>query len=377
MTQPRELSFQRDERQTLEIRLAGEWTTAQGLPPLESLRREFDAPAPPTRLRFDAGGVDRWDSALVVVVDQLVCLARERGVPVDLDGLPRGVVRLIGLAEAVPERGGMGEPSRPPGFVTQTGAAVLTVWRDAGAFVPFVGESVLAVAALVAGRARMRATDFFLALQETGAAALGIVSLISLLVGLILAFVGAVQLQQFGATIYVADLVGIAMTREMGAMMTGIIMAGRTGAAFAAQIGNMKVTEEVDALRTFGISPMEFLVLPRMLALLLMMPLLTLYSDFVGIAGGLVVGVGMLDLTPEQYVKHTMEAVSMTNFVIGVLKGSVFGVLIAIAGCMRGMQCGNDSAAVGQATTSAVVTSIVLIIVTDAIFTVICNVLGI
>ncbi len=377
MTEPRKLSFQRDDRQALEVRLGGAWTTAEGLPPAETLRRAFDEPAPPTRLSFDASAVERWDSALIVVVDQLVSLARDRRVPVDLAGLPPGVVRLARLASAVPERGGLGEPSRPPGFVTQTGEAVLAAWRDASAFVPFVGEAVLAVAALAVGRARMRATDFFLALQETGASALGIVSLISLLVGLILAFVGAVQLQQFGATIFVADLVGIAMTREMGAMMTGIIMAGRTGAAFAAQIGNMKVTEEIDALRTFGISPMEFLVLPRMLALLLMMPLLTLYSDFVGMAGGLVVGVGMLDLTPEQYVKHTMEAVSMTNFVIGIVKGSVFGVLIAVAGCMRGMECGNDSAAVGQATTSAVVTSIVLIIITDAVFTVICNVLGV
>jgi phospholipid/cholesterol/gamma-HCH transport system permease protein len=251
------------------------------------------------------------------------------------------------------------------------------VWDDGAVFVPFVGESILATGALLTGRARMRISDFFVAVQDCGSSALGIVSLISLLVGLILAFVGAVQLEQFGASIYVADLVGIAMTREMGAMMTGIIMAGRTGASFAAQLGNMKVTEEIDALRTFGISPMEFLVLPRMLALLLMMPLLTLYSDFVGMAGGAIVGIGMLDITPEQYLNHTMEAVSMTNFVIGIVKGSVFGVLIAVAGCLRGMQCGNDSAAVGAATTSAVVTSIVLIIVTDSIFTVLCNFLGI
>ena len=377
MAEPRELSFHRDERQALEVRLAGSWTKAQGLPSAEELRRAMELPAPPSRVSFDARGMLRWDSALVAVVDRLVALAREREVPVELGGLPAGVVRLVALADAVPERGGGGTPAREPGLVTRLGEGVLAAWDDAAVFVPFLGESVLAVAALFAGRARMRATDFFLAMQDCGASALGIVSLISLLVGLILAFVGAVQLQQFGATVYVADLVGIAMTREMGAMMTGIIMAGRTGASFAAQIGNMKVTEEIDALRTFGISPMEFLVLPRMAALFLMMPLLTLYADFVGMAGGMIVGVGMLDLTPEQYVMHTMNAVSMTNFMIGVVKGSVFGVLIAVAGCLRGMQCGNDSAAVGQATTSAVVTGIVLIIVTDAVFTVMCNVLGI
>jgi phospholipid/cholesterol/gamma-HCH transport system permease protein len=377
VAEQRELSFQRDERQALKIRLAGDWTLAQGLPPTRELRQAIEGPPKPSRVVFDARDIGDWDSALVAAVERLVEWAGAQQVPVDLAGLPPGVTRLVALATAVPERGGQAADKAPLGFVTRLGAATLAIWQDAAEFVPFVGESLLAAVALVRGKARMRTTDFFLALQDCGASALGIVALISMLVGLILAFVGAVQLQQFGATIYVADLVGIAMTREMGAMMTGIIMAGRTGASFAAQIGNMKVTEEIDALRTFGISPMEFLVMPRMAALFLMMPLLTLYADFVGILGGMIVGVGGLDLTPEQYLKHTMNAVSLTNFAIGIVKGSAFGVLVAVAGCLRGMQCGKDSAAVGAATTSAVVTSIVLIIVTDAIFTVVCNILGI
>lgn len=376
MAEPRELSFRRDERQTLEVRLAGTWSLEQGIPSTEDLRRAVEIPAPPGRLVFDARGIQGWDSGLLTVVARLVELARLRRVPVELEGLPAGLARLVALAEAVPERG-QRAAAAPPGVVARIGGAVLALWDDAAAFVAFVGASVQAVGALVTGRARLRLQDLLVAIQDCGASALGIVSLISLLVGLILAFVGAVQLQQFGASIYVADLVGIGMTREMGAMMTGIIMAGRTGAAFAAQIGNMKVTEEIDALETFAISPMEFLVLPRMVALLVMMPLLTLYSDFVGMAGGAVVGVGMLDITPEQYLSHTMAAVSLTNFTIGIVKGSVFGVLIAVAGCLRGMQCGSDSAAVGSATTSAVVTSIVLIIVTDALFTVLCNLLGV
>lgn len=377
MAEPRELSFRRDERQTLEVRLAGSWILSEGLPPLEELRRAIEIPAPPRRVVFDARGVEQWDSGLVTVVVRLIELAGALRVPVEREGLPPGLSRLVALSEAVPERGGKGGDGRPAGFLARVGSAALALYDDAAAFVPFLGEAILATGALVAGRARMRTSDLFVAMQDCGASALGIVSLISLLVGLILAFVGAVQLQQFGASIYVADLVGIAMTREMGAMMTGIIMAGRTGAAFAAQLGNMKVTEEIDALRTFGISPMEFLVLPRMVALFLMMPLLTLYADFVGMAGGAIVGIGMLQITPEQYLNHTMAAVSMTNFAIGIAKGSVFGVLVAVAGCLRGMQCGNDSAAVGSATTSAVVTGIVLIIVTDAVFTVICNILGI
>jgi len=216
-----------------------------------------------------------------------------------------------------------------------------------------------------------------LLIQQTGAQALGIITLISFLVGLILAFVGAVQLQQFGAAIYVADLVGIAMVREMGAMMTGIVMAGRTGAAFAAQLGTMKVTQETDALATMGISPLDFLVLPRMLALCLMMPLLCLYADFVGILGGAAVGVGMLKLPLLVYYNQTKASVHLVDLAGGVFKASVYGVLIAISGCLRGMQCGNSSSAVGDAATSAVVTGIVFIISACGLFAVMFYILGI
>jgi phospholipid/cholesterol/gamma-HCH transport system permease protein len=194
---------------------------------------------------------------------------------------------------------------------------------------------------------------------------------------LILAFVGAIQLELFGAQIYVANIVGIGMTRVMGAIMTGVIMAGRTGASFAAQLGTMQVNEEIDALRTSGISPMEFLVLPRMLALTLMMPLLCLYSDFMGILGGLFVGVTMLDLNPMEYYYQTKSAVTLTHFWVGLFHSAVFGVLVALSGCLRGMQCGRSASAVGYATTSAVVTGIVSIIIATAIITFGCNVLGI
>jgi phospholipid/cholesterol/gamma-HCH transport system permease protein len=214
-------------------------------------------------------------------------------------------------------------------------------------------------------------------IQECGAQALPIVTLISFLVGVILAFVGAIQLAQFGAQIYVADLVGIAMVRDMGAMMTGIIMAGRTGAAFAAQLGTMKVTQEIDAFTTMGFSALEFLVLPRMIALILMMPLLCVYSDLVGILGGAAVGIGMLDLSATTYFRETMHAINLTDFFGGVFKSAVYGVLIAISGCLRGLECGSSSSAVGDAATSAVVTGIVFIIATCGIFSVIFYALGI
>ena len=204
-----------------------------------------------------------------------------------------------------------------------------------------------------------------------------IVSLICFLVGLILAFIGAIQLRLFGAQIYVADLVGIAMVRLMAAIMTGIVMAGRTGGAFAAQLGTMQVNQEIDALKTLGISPMDFLVLPRVLALALMMPLLCLYANFVGILGGMVVAVGMLDIGFMEYYNETVTSVGLWNLGIGLFSGFVFGVIVALAGCMRGMQCGRSASAVGDAATSAVVTAIVGIIVSTAVITVLCNMLGI
>ena len=238
-----------------------------------------------------------------------------------------------------------------------------------------MGDAALALARFVRGKATFRWVDLFGIIQDCGPSALPIVTLISFLVGLILAFMGAVQLKSFGAQVYVADLVAIAATREMGCLMTGIIMAGRTGAAFAAQLGTMRVNEEIDALTTMGIPAMDFLVLPRMVALILMMPLLTVYSDLLAIFGGAFVGVTMLDLGLIEYLDRTTHALTLTNFFLGVIKGSVFGVLIALSGCLRGMQSGRSAAAVGLAATSAVVTAIVLIVVAEGIFAVVLDVL--
>ncbi len=227
------------------------------------------------------------------------------------------------------------------------------------------------------GKARFRRSDLLVILQDVGAQAVPIVSLISFLVGLILAFVGAIQLVMFGAQIYVANLVGIAMVREMGAIMTGIIMAGRTGAAFAAQLGTMQVNEEIDALQTLGIPAMDFLVLPRMIALFLMMPLLCLYADLMGVLGGFVVGVTMLDLNPMEYLIQTQGAIRLADFWVGIFMSAVFGILVAMSGCLQGIRCGRSASSVGNATTSAVVNGIISIIIATAIITVICNVLGI
>lgn len=358
------------------LRLTGQWRLSGALPGLDEVARRLDANSGIRRIRFDTEGVSGWDSGLLVFLGKLVGDADGRRIECDRSGLPDGVRRLLALAAAVPERKEARQGGSRPSWLAYLGNAAMATAGRTRATLAFLGEVCLASLKLVRGTARFRVTDLFVNLQECGAAALGIVTLISFLVGVILAYVGAVQLRQFGAQIYVADLVGIAMTREMGAMMAAIIMAGRTGAAFAASLGTMQVNEEIDALTTLGISPIEFLVLPRMLALALMMPLLCVYADIIGILGGASVGVGMLDLGSVEYFVRSSQSIGVADVVAGLIKSGVFGVLVAVAGCMRGMECGRSSAAVGWAATSAVVTGIVLIIVSDASMTVIFNIIG-
>jgi phospholipid/cholesterol/gamma-HCH transport system permease protein len=213
-------------------------------------------------------------------------------------------------------------------------------------------------------------------MQRVGVDGLPIVALISFLMGLIMAFMSSVQLQQFGANIYVASLVGLAMTRELGPIMTAIIVAGRSGSAFAAEIGTMKISEEVDALFTMGFNPVMFLVVPKLVAAAIMVPILTLFSDIFAIMGGLLVGVFMLDLTAGAYMAQTIKTLELFDVFWGVLKGGVFGVLITWIGCFRGFQVRGGAASVGEATTSAVVSSIFLIILSDSVFSVILRYWG-
>jgi phospholipid/cholesterol/gamma-HCH transport system permease protein len=361
----------------LSLRITGDWRLRSGLPTPASFQELLKSHGGLRRLVVDASGLHQWDSGLLAFLVGVREACRARNVDFDAGDLPPGARRLLTLATAVPERQGARRSSEAHGLLTQVGDETLKLWRSSGGMLDFIGQATESFSKFIVLRARFRGSDFFEVVYDCGAAALPIVTLISFLVGLILAFVGAIQLQQFGAQIYVADLVGVAMAREMGALMTAIIMAGRTGAAFAAQLGTMQVNEEIDALSTFGLSPMEFLVLPRMLALILMMPLLCVYADFMGILGGAVVGVGMLGLSVTQYVNETLHGVALGDFAVGIVKSSVFGVLVALSGCMRGIQCGRSASAVGLAATSAVVTAIVLIIVTDGIFAVVTNVLGI
>lgn len=372
-----QLSFSRPAADTLVISLAGAWEMAAGLPRLDTVQQAIEAEPKPRQVSFDTKQLGGWDSALLTFLNKISELCAASGITADRSGLPSGVQRLLDLADAVPERKGARDESVRPPLLARIGMVALAALGEANDFLAFLGETALAFGALLRGRARLRLGDLLLYVQQAGAEALPIVTLISFLVGVIMAFVGAVQLQKFGAAIYVADLVGIAVVREMGAMMTGIVMAGRTGAAFAAQLGTMKVTQEIDALTTMGIAPMEFLVLPRALALCLMMPLLCLYADLIGIIGGSVIATGMLGLSLQVYFQELFHAVSLTDLAGGIFKASVYGVLIAIAGCMRGMQSGSSASAVGDAATSAVVTGIVLIVSACGLMAMVFYILGI
>jgi len=374
---PTGIGFARPGEGRFLVELSGNWRIGGEFPSVERVREEMESGAPVRIVGFETKGLTGWDSGLLNFLLKLKDLCTGIKIGFDDRGLPPGVRRLMALASAVPEKKDARRTAGQISFTAQVGGEVLNFIKTAGEMLAFIGEASVAFVKFLFGRARYRRSDLVLLIQQCGARALPIVSLISLLVGLILAFIGAVQLQLFGAEIYVANLVGIAMVRVMGAVMTGIIMAGRTGAAFAAQLGTMETNEEIDAMKTMGISPMEFLVLPRMLALALMMPLLCLYADLMGVIGGAIVGVGMLDISVIQYYNQTREAMGPANLWIGLLHSLIFGILVALAGCLRGMQCGRSASAVGDATTSAVVTGIVSIILATAILTIVFNVVGI
>jgi phospholipid/cholesterol/gamma-HCH transport system permease protein len=371
------LRIDRCAEETLAIGLSGNWKLEIGLPSIDPLLQAIDSKPAVRGVVMEDKGISGWDSGLLTFLIKIVEHCSAAGIQVTGDALPEGVRRLLALARAVPARAGAKKESRRNPFLSRVGSQALSLWRGIREAVEFLGETALAFTRMIRGKATFRRSDLLLLLQECGAQALPIVSLISLLVGLIFGFVGAIQLKLFGAQVFVADIVAIAMVRVMGAVMTGIIMAGRTGAAFAAQIGTMQVNEEIDALKTMGISPVEFLVLPRTIALIVMMPLLCVYANLMGILGGLVVGVGMLGINHIEYLNRTREALTLTTFWIGLFHSLVFGVLVALASCLRGMQCGRSASDVGSAATRAVVTSIVAIIVATAIITFMCEVLDI
>jgi phospholipid/cholesterol/gamma-HCH transport system permease protein len=369
------IEYSRDPEGALLVRLSGDWRMQQGgLPDTTKLREAMAKGESKGVLLFDLGQVGEWDTCLVATLYRLVDSARQQDMECMWQGAPDGVANLLKMAtRRKPNE--QEETTQQFDLIEWAGSLVLKGRAASERVLNFIGEVVLSFGRLLKHKAYFRRVDFQEALADVGPRALPIVTLISFLVGLILAFVGAMQLRQFGAQVFVANLVGIAMAREMGAMMTGIIMAGRTGASYAARLGTMQVNEEVDALRTNGIEPMDFLTLPRILALVIMVPLLSVYAMAIGILGGMTIGVVMLDLTAIEYWNQTMEAVPLNHFWAGLIKSVVFAFVIGIAGCYHGLRCGRSSESVGKVTTVAVVSAIVFIIITDSLLTVVYDVI--
>lgn len=330
----------------------------------------------PARLVLDLGETDVIDSAGVSLLRLLARHCQARHIEHRFESVPASAEYFIGFVptDSVPRV----EPSvaKRDGLVRSTGDLVLQHLVNSGQFVRFVGDFAFGIIKGIRAPSGLRWQEIFYYIQLAGSNAMPTVFLLCFLLGLVMAFQAAVQLRQFGANIYVADLVGLAMTRELGPIFTAIILAGRSGSAFAAEIGSMKVNEEVDALTVMGFDVTQFLVIPKVLALAFCGPLLTMWSSISGILGGMVVGSLSLDLTPYSYLLETYHILTVRDVATGLVKNFAFSILVALAGCYRGIRVEKGADSVGRQTTSAVVTGIFLIIISDAIFTVIFHVFG-
>jgi phospholipid/cholesterol/gamma-HCH transport system permease protein len=364
-------------RTSARLILSGVWRLEASPPRIGELHQQLAAAPDLKRLTFDTQALVDWDSSLVAFVAAIGGLCREQGIVCETTGLPAGLLALVAMARGpAGATEGPADAERSPSVLSDWGRDLIAMAQGTGELLAFFGEVILATRRLLLGRARFRPAELWLIVQQAGADALPIVSLVSFLVGMILGYIGAQQLAAFGATIYMADLVGLATVIQMGALITAIVLAGRTGAAFAAQLGSMQVNEEIDALRTLGIPPMDFLVLPRLLALVAMTPLLAIYANLLGILGGAFVGITIGGLSPSAYLNATRAAIDWSHIIQGLISATVYGAIVAASGCLRGLQCGRSAAAVGQATTSAVVTAILFIVIAAAVLTVIFDAIG-
>ena len=329
------------------------------------------------RVELADDGLEEWDSSLLVALVQIIHDLHEAGVEVVCDKLPPGAVRLLKLSNAAKPTQANASYTNKRRFIHHFGFFGLDVWDKFTQIANFIGEVTYGLSRCAKFSCRMRACDLRRELVNCGPSAVAIISLISFLMGLILAFIGAIPLKWFQAESYVASLVGIGMLRLMAPVMVGIVMAGRTGAAYAAELGTMTVNEEVDALRTLGVPPVDFLVMPRFLALTILAPLLCIFADLVSILGGAVVAIWYLGLSPLSYFSTLTTTTRPSDLIVGLVTGLILGMLDAICGCYHGIQCGRSAAAVGKATTSAVVSSIICIVIATSLVTVITVVLSI
>jgi len=354
------------------VKIGGDWRLNERVPSWNSVLQNHIA----MNVRVVPEDLGKWDTSLLLflVHGRAWCVAAKYDFHTET--LPENLQTLLRQVAGA----GTPKPETKPAARTileRVHTLATNLGNRTRENISFVGECALGFISLLKNPRGFRWMDCLVEMQQCWASSLPIVSLVSFLVGVILAFQAAIQLQQYGAAVFVADLVGLSVVREMGPMMAAVIMAGGIGAAFAAQLGNMKVDEEIDALETLGISTVDFLALPRLLAVTLMMPILALYANVLGVLGGMFVSATMLNIPAAAYWVETQNRVGLSDVTSGLIKSVFFGLTIGLAGCLRGMKCERSAAGVGKATTSAVVTGILLIVIADAVFALIFNVLGI
>ncbi len=354
-----------------QIVLSGRWT-ALGLGRIES-RIEALRPGTAGPMAADGSGIEALDSAGAWVLQSLLRRLRTAGAVVSLQGLSAadsGLVETAAQAGAAAALAAAASALPPSTALQGLGRAAMAALEQAGALLAFVGECAVAIGGSLRHPARWRGRPILFNLRSAGFDALPIVGLLSFLLGIVVAYQGAAQLRQYGANIFVADLVGLSMLREFAPLITAIIVAGRSGSAYAAQIGTMAVTEEIDALRTLGIAPLELLVLPKLVAMLIALPLLTVFADALGVFGGMTMAQARLDVGFAEFLDRFVKAVSLSSYWVGIAKAPVFAAIVTVIGCFQGFRTRGGADSVGRQTTRSVVQSIFLVIVADALFSV-------
>jgi phospholipid/cholesterol/gamma-HCH transport system permease protein len=361
----------RSSSKATDIHCRGHWTL-QGIAGLEPRLTTISPPEAET-LVIDVSGIVALDTAGAWLLHRTLRSYEQQGVTVQLRGLHTEHDALLQLVVANAAQVGKVEPAAKVSFLAQVGGAAWSGLQDFRNMLAFVGESALVVLRVLVQPRRLRWRAILHNLQNAGVAALPITGLLSFLMGVVIAYQGADQLNRFGANIFIVDLVSLSMLRELSPLLTAIIVAGRSGSAYAAQIGTMKVTEEVDALRTIGIGAQELLVLPKILALVIALPLLTVYADVTGVLGGMLMARAQLDVGFDLFLDRLGDAISLSSFLTGIAKAPVFAAIIALVGCYQGFKVSGSADSVGRHTTISVVQSIFLVIVADALFSIVFN----
>lgn len=360
------------EGERLVVRVGGEWQITGPWPDWKAVL----GGETPRQIQFEADRLESWDSSLALFLNEARAWAEPSGVAIDWGTVPAAAVELAELLAHRKPRASGPVPGGPNLF-TAVGTPTVALGREAKDLARLVGECAFSMSRFFKGQAQFRWRDCLLEMQACGVMSLPIVGLISFLVGVTLAYMGGLIVRQYGGDVWIADMVGVAMTREMGPLMMSIVLAGRTGAAFAATLGNMKANEEIDALETLGVSPIDFLVMPRMVALFVMMPFLALYADAMGILGGVLIAyLPPLNIPPALFYAEMQTIVDLSDINTGLIKAATFGLLIGLSGCLRGLQADRSAAGVGQAATRAVVTSLLLIVVANSVYAVVFDILG-